>query len=200
LLLLLLSPLTAAAADPASGWRGNGTGLWPDAKPPLEWHRLPQGALEGLRASAAPPAGKQPGDSPLVAKGLVRDWLAVGPFAVDDSVKDFDRDFLGGETTVEPAEGHKVGAVAWKTATVPPDDIMVFGTAELPWLDLAKAVGFGRNQLAYAHAYLFSPRGGLGAARRRPRRGPQGLGQRQGGLPLAAAGDRAGLLHRDQPP
>jgi outer membrane protein assembly factor BamB len=158
--LPFLLATTAPAADPASGWRGNGTGLWPDARPPVEWHRLPRGALDGLRASAAPPAGDGPGDVSPLAKGLVRDWLVIGPFAVDDSVKEFDRDFLGGETTAAPAEGAGVGAAAWKTATVPPDDITVFGTAELPWLDLAKAVGFRRNQLAYAHAYLYSPRGG----------------------------------------
>jgi outer membrane protein assembly factor BamB len=161
--LLLSVPLLAAtvhAAEPVSGWRGNGTGLWPDAKPPLEWYRIPRGALDGLRASADAPKGKEHGDASLVAKGLVRGWLVLGPFAVADSVKDFDRDFLDGEATAEPASGKKVDGATWTPASVPPDDIMVFGTAELPWLDLAKAVGFKRNQLAYAHTYLFSPRGG----------------------------------------
>jgi outer membrane protein assembly factor BamB len=37
---------------------------------------------------------------------------------------------------------------------------MVFGNAELPWLDVAKVVGYRRNQVAYAHTYLHSPRGG----------------------------------------
>jgi hypothetical protein len=157
---LLLLGTVALSADSVSGWRGNGTGLWPDARPPLEWHRVPRGALDGLRAAAAPPRGAGPGDAPLVAKGLLRDWLVAGPFAVDDSVTDFDRDCLGGETTAAPAEGQPAGTATWKTASVPPDDIMVFGTAQLPWLDLAQAVGFRRNQLAYAHAYLFSPRGG----------------------------------------
>jgi outer membrane protein assembly factor BamB len=157
--LLVLATATYAA-DPVSGWRGNGTGRWPDADPPVSWHRLPRGALDGLRASADPPRGKGHGDAPLVAKGLVRDWLVAGPFAVANSVNDFDRDVLGGETTAQPAVGQKVGVVAWKRASVLPDDLMVFGTAELPWLDLAKVVGFRRNQLAYAHAYLFSPRGG----------------------------------------
>ena len=27
-------------------------------------------------------------------KGLIRDWLVLGPFAVGDSVKDFDQDFV----------------------------------------------------------------------------------------------------------
>src|SRR6185437_12981694 len=159
-ILILLLASAAHSAGPISGWRGNQTGLWPDAKPPLEWHRIPRGALEELRVSAIPPQSEKAGDAPLVAKGLLREWLVVGPYAVADSMKDFDRDFLGSEAAVKPVEGDKVGGAAWKTATVPPDDIMVFGTAEMPWLDLAKAIGFHRNQLAYAHTYLFSPRGG----------------------------------------
>jgi hypothetical protein len=151
---------TATAAEPAVGWRGNGTGLWPDAKPPLEWHRIPKGALEDMRVSAEPPKNADPGDAPLVVKGLIRDWLVIGPFPVADSVKDFDRDSLGGAATVEPSSGQKVGDFAWKSATVAPDDITVFGTAELPWLDLTKTVGYKRNHLAYAHTYLYSPKGG----------------------------------------
>ncbi|MCI0703999.1 MAG: PQQ-binding-like beta-propeller repeat protein [Planctomycetia bacterium] len=148
------------AVEPVSGWRGNMTGVWPDAKPPMEWHRIPRGALDGMRSTATPPKGKESGDAPLVLKGLVRDWLVIGPFAVEDSVKDFDRDMLGGEATVEPVEGKKVGEVAWKAVSGPIDDVTVFGTAEMPFVDLAKAVGFKKNQFAYAHSYLYSPRGG----------------------------------------
>ncbi len=84
----------------------------------------------------------------------------LGPFPLEDSIRDFDRDLLGGESKIEPTAGAKLAGQTWTPATVPPDDHMVFGTAELPWLDLAKSVGFKRNQVAYAHAYLHSPRGG----------------------------------------
>jgi outer membrane protein assembly factor BamB len=148
------------AADPVSGWRGNGTGLWPDARPPLEWGRIPHGAVEGLRCQANRPWDETAGKAPLVEKGLLRDWLVLGPFAVADSVKDFDQDVLRGEMTVEPSAGDKGAGLEWKPVSVPPDDIWVFGATELPWLDVAKVVGFKRNQLAYAHTYVFSPRGG----------------------------------------
>lgn len=156
----VLLAATGNAAEPVSGWRGNTTGLWPDADPPLEWHRIPRGALEGMRASADRPKGKDHGNAPFVAKGLVRDWLVIGPFAVQALPQRFDDDLLHDEATVEAVAGQKVGDLAWKPATVPPDDIMVFGTAELPWLDVAKAIDAGRTQLAYAHVYVFSPRGG----------------------------------------
>src|SRR5258708_4257237 len=91
------------AADPVSGWRGNGTGLWPEARPPLEWHRFPRGALDGLRATAKRPAKEESGDAPLVEKGLIRDWLVLGPFPVKASAQDFDGDVLGGEAPAEPS-------------------------------------------------------------------------------------------------
>lgn len=160
LLAVLLPGPVVRGAETANGWRGNGTGLWPDAAPPLEWHRIPQGALEGLRASAHRPGNAEAGDAPLVEKGLLRDWLVLGPFPVADSTKDFDRDVLNGEANVEPSNGQQLAAKTWTPVAVPPDDIMVFGTAELPWLDVGKAVGFQLNQVAYAHCYLFSPRGG----------------------------------------
>jgi outer membrane protein assembly factor BamB len=156
----LVAVSAARGAEPANGWRGNGTGLWPDATPPLEWFRIPRGALDGLRAGAHPPQVAEPGKAPLVAKGLLRDWLVLGPFSVADSVKDLDKDFLRGEANVQPSVGGQTAERTWQPATVPPDDIMAFGTAEMPWLDLAKILGFQRNQVAYAHTYVFSPRGG----------------------------------------
>ena len=160
-ILFALSAIrTGLAEEPASGWRGNRTGLWPSATPTVEWSRIPHGAMEGLRCRADRPAGAEAGDAALVEKGLLRDWLVIGPFAVSDSVQEFDKDFLRGEAAVDPSPGDKSADRVWQRATVPPDDPMVFGNADLPWLDLVKAVGFQRNQLAYANTYLFSPRGG----------------------------------------
>jgi hypothetical protein len=156
---VLLVP-SARGATPATGWRGNGTGLWPDARVPLEWSRIPRGALDGLRSRATRPREKGAGDAPLVEKGLLRDWLLLGPFPVKDSLRDLDEECLAAEAAVAPAEGDRAGGRTWTRASVPADDIMVFGTAQLPWLDLAKAVGYRTNQIAYACTYLFSPRGG----------------------------------------
>src|SRR5215471_14263422 len=58
------------AAEPiAHGWRGNGTGLWPDARPPMEWYRIPKGVLAGLRASADRPGGKAAAHGVRLEKG-----------------------------------------------------------------------------------------------------------------------------------
>ncbi len=149
-----------SAVEPTSGWRGNRTGLWPEAKTPIEWFRIPHGAIEGLRCRASRPVGVDVSEIAVVEKGLIREWLVIGPFAVGDSEKNFDDEALSGEPSIEPSAGDKVTEHEWKPLTAPADDPMVFGTAEVPWLDVGKAVGFKINQLAYAHTYLFSPRGG----------------------------------------
>src|SRR5947208_17138351 len=88
LLFLVASSLCRAdPAEPANGWRGNGTGRWPDARAPLEWYRLPKGVITDLRTRAERPDGKAADGTPL-EKGIVRDWLVLGPFPVRDSGQD----------------------------------------------------------------------------------------------------------------
>ena len=150
-----------SAAEPI-GWRGNNTGLWPEAKSPITWSRTRLGALQGARAQAHKPAGAEAGDAPLLEKGLPREWLIAGPFSVSDSDKDIDRDLLGGEAAIQPAEGGAAGERRWQLLRAPWDDPDVFGTAEMPYVKLAdpKLFGFANNQVAYAATYLHSPRGG----------------------------------------
>lgn len=160
LLVLFLCAKLLIAAEPIGGWRGNGTGIW-KGNPPLTWKRIPKGALEGMRAQVDEPANDQPGDAQLIEKGQIRQWLVIGPFPVASAMNDFDTDPLRGEANVQPSTGEKVEGREWKLAAVPPDDPDVFGTAAVPWLDFAANLGgYQENQLAYAHAYLYSPAGG----------------------------------------
>ncbi len=151
--------LTLQAAEPANGWRGNGTGLWPDSQAPTEWGRIPHGALEGMRGSSEKLAGNAAETADLVRKGLVRQWQALGPFDVPNPIADFDLSPAGDESTLEPRPGNVAGR-AWQEIIVPADDLYVFGSAELPWLNLGKALDAKAKQIAYAHTYLHSPRGG----------------------------------------
>jgi hypothetical protein len=161
LFLLFVSALSVSpASEPTSGWRGNGTGLWPEAKVTTEWSRIPHRSTERLWCRGNPSPNEKPGATEVVEKGLIREWLVIGPFGVADSEKNFDDDLLNGESLVEPNVGNNIGDHKWTPLTSPADDPMVFGTADVPWLDVGKAVGFKINQLAYAHTYLFSPRGG----------------------------------------
>jgi outer membrane protein assembly factor BamB len=164
-LLLLLSvaaPLPLIlSAEPGVGWRGNWTGLYPDARPPLEWSRLPRGVLNDLRAQADKPDMRASETAPLLENGLVRGWLALGPFPVKDVEKDLEQAQLDGEADVQPSTGDRVGELTWKPLPVKVDDRWSFGEVDFPRADLAAAVGgYKPNQAAYAHTYLYAPRGG----------------------------------------
>jgi len=157
------SGILAAAVsggEPATGWRGNGTGLWPGSTAPLEWHRLARGAMEGLRGQANRPAGSDAHEAPLVRKGLPAEWLVLGTIPLRDSVENLDDDLLDGESAVAPTAGDEVKGLRWRPITAKQDDPMEFGAAVLPWVELARGDAFARNQVAYAHTYLYSPRGG----------------------------------------
>jgi outer membrane protein assembly factor BamB len=161
LLQLLVVPPDVRGGDAVSGWRGNWTGLYPDATPPLEWHRTPRGVLADLRVRADKPDARAADAAARIDNGLVRDWLVLGPFAVKDVNKDIDQEQLPGEADVEPTAGEKGGTATWKPLTVPEDDPWAFGTVDFPWADLAAASGgYKPNQVTYAHTYLHSPRGG----------------------------------------
>src|SRR5882724_10030257 len=95
--LLLLSCLLACGSfpclalgqaektEPTVGWRGNWTGLYPDAKTPTQWHRISKGILARVRVQADLPRGKDAGAAVPLALGLIPHWLTVGPFPVKNS-------------------------------------------------------------------------------------------------------------------
>jgi outer membrane protein assembly factor BamB len=157
--VVLVMALAVSAGQPANGWRGNGTGLFPKSTAPLEWYRRPKGVITDIRTRAERPADKAEGQS--LEKGIVREWLVLGPLPVADSVQDFDKPQLDGEDKVEPSENDKVGELAWKKLASTLDDPFAFGPAALPFTDVAAAIGgYKTNQIAYLHAYLHSAKGG----------------------------------------
>ncbi len=158
----LLLSLTAQtlAQEIANGWRGNATGIWADAQPPLTWGRRPLGIADSLRSQSQRPAAGDEAKAAIVEKGLLRDWLVIGPFEVPDSERDFDVAVLKDESSAQPNEGETINEKTWKPTQSPADDPMVFGTAELPWLDLNKVFSVAKKQIGYAHTYVYSPASG----------------------------------------
>lgn len=143
------------------GWRGNWPGLYADANPPLRWSRIARGVVAGMTSQAAKPTPESAEASRPAENGLVRDWLVIGPFAVDDSVQDFDEQQIPDESGVQPNEGDPVGELVWQRLELKkPPDYERWGTTELDWVDLAEAVAYKPNQIAYAHTYLHCKRAG----------------------------------------
>ena len=117
--LALSSVSTLQSADETAskywGWRGNGTGLFPDANVPAEWSIISTGPAEGLMCAAVPADASGKDAFPVVG-GLVTKWLVIGPFAVKDGNADFAKELIPDETTIAPAAGDKVGDLEWKPA------------------------------------------------------------------------------------
>jgi hypothetical protein len=143
------------------GWRGNWTGLFPDADPPIEWARIAKGVVAGMTCQAARPADGAARTGQPLPEALVRDWLVIGPFRAADSVKEFDQAQIPGEADLRPAEGDKAGEAAWRHLELPKKpDYERWGTTELDWLNLAPLFGTDPNQIVYVHTYLYCGRPG----------------------------------------
>ena len=97
------------------GWRGDWTGRFPGATPPVAWSRRVKGITTEIRYQADKPAAQKPGagSTPLEYFTL-KEWLVAGPFDAADPAKEIDKDFLGGEDKVQPAQGDKAGSATWK--------------------------------------------------------------------------------------
>ncbi|HUR44407.1 MAG TPA: PQQ-binding-like beta-propeller repeat protein [Candidatus Saccharimonadales bacterium] len=154
------------------GWRGDWTGRFPGATPPLEWSRRVKAITSQITYQANRPSGKT-GSFPLEYFTL-KEWIVAGPFSAEDPVKEIDKDFLNGEATVEPNARDKAGDTRWKhlragidtqsrhyhnegtCGDLNVDFVYVFGN--LPETGAAKEVGVPlNNKLAYAHTWIHSP-------------------------------------------
>src|SRR5438105_15850316 len=90
------------------GWRGDGSGRFPGATPPLNWSRRVDGISSQIMVQAAKPKGAPGAESQGLAYFTFKEWLVAGPFPADPT-KDIDTDFINGEATVEPDVGMKAG-------------------------------------------------------------------------------------------
>ena len=164
LALLLLAAVCQADDSPGAktfGWRGNWTGLYPDANPPAEWGRIPSGVLAGLTCQAAKPADAAAKSGQPIEKGLLRDWLLIGPFEVANSAKGLAAEQIPGEAELAPKAGDKAGGLTWQRAEIKKKpNYEVWGTPALDWLDPDEILGFKPNTTVYAFTNLYAERAG----------------------------------------
>jgi len=162
--LSLLAASAAALAGEALktyGWRGNWTGLYPDADPPTMWGKIQKGVVAGLTCQAARPAeGAKPSGQRLV-DAMIRDWLVIGPFEVGDPVQEFAKGAIPDEAKLAPAEGDKVGDLAWKRLEIKKKpNYLRWAQVDLEWVNFIEPLGFKPSSFSYAHAYLHATRAG----------------------------------------
>ena len=163
LAVVLLTAVCQADDAPQAGtfgWRGNWTGLYPAADPPVEWGRTSNGVLAGMTCQAARPADAAKSGQP-VEKGLLRDWLVIGPFAVANSAQGLAQEQILGEAQLAPAAGDKAGELVWRQAEIKKKpNYEVWGTTRLDALDPGEILGFKPNSTVYAFTNVFVEREG----------------------------------------
>jgi len=98
--------------DHPVGWRGDGTGRFPAADPPVQWGRTVKGFYAELRCLGGKPPGPDKAGE-LLNMGFLRDWAIIGSFDTRDFKTGIDEVILKDETTLEPGIGDKAGDQAW---------------------------------------------------------------------------------------
>ncbi|MEI7903994.1 MAG: PQQ-binding-like beta-propeller repeat protein [Candidatus Firestonebacteria bacterium] len=121
--------------DKVVGWRGDGSGRFPEADPPTEWSFIPKTVSE-LKCSAKKPKG---GGGEPMSDGCIHEWLVWGP-----SSKNINSEILPNEATMIPDENERAGESVWKLVKTNT------GT-----LDLNAVMGSSTG-VVYAHTNVYS--------------------------------------------
>jgi outer membrane protein assembly factor BamB len=141
------APTTAPAK--VMGWRGDGSGRYPDARPAREWGRVARSVLELSAQAGKPKDDALPAKEAAIADGVIRKWLVLGPVAIPEDMKP--EKVLPGAEALSPEVGDKAGDSKWQAVAV-----------DSSCVDLCAVLNIAPNQkgfVAYAHAYVYSPSG-----------------------------------------
>ncbi|HUV39673.1 MAG TPA: PQQ-binding-like beta-propeller repeat protein [Planctomycetota bacterium] len=150
--IVVLVLLSSWAGAQVTGWRGDGSGRYPDAEAPVTWGRWPKSPVRGLRWQTDRPAGAPGKDSrELDVTHLIREWLVIGPFPAAQDL--LEHPYIPDEAKLSPGTGDKVGPLAWQ---VQPVDKTSHQGTEIPWINFNRVLGKNEKneQVAYGHVYL----------------------------------------------
>lgn len=149
------APYGSADFHPSSarpiGWRGDGTGIFDGAQPPVAWGRVCPEILE-LRSQAKKPAEGDKGDA--VSDGVIRNWLVLGPVAIAEGKTR--KNELPDEAALEGEAGAKCNGATWKAIST-----------DTSWVDFMEALGLDRDStkpadiqqhMAYAQSWVWTPK------------------------------------------
>jgi len=131
------------SAGPVVGWRGDGTGKYPEAVPPTRWGRVSR-AIQGLRYQASSPNDSNAG-APM-PDGVIREWLILSPAPKGSQV---DQEILPNEAQLAPEENGKIGDSVWKKVALPTS-----------WLDFNQILDKPGRGIACAATNVYSDAGG----------------------------------------
>ncbi len=141
------SPDFRPSPDRPIGWRGDGSGKYPAAEPPLHWGRVAKSVKELCAQSAKPKEGDK---GKPIPDGVIREWMVLGPLPAPEG-RNFTNELISGEADLNPAENDKIGENAWKK--------VLLETSCLDLATLFDLAGKTNPVVAYACANLCSPGG-----------------------------------------
>ena len=128
------------------GWRGDGSGRYPEANPPVTWSRTAKSVL-ALGANASQPAEGDAGTP--IPDGVIREWLVLGPVPLPEGYKKMTKEVLPGEGDLAPVEKDRTGDHTWRKVSV--------DTSCLHFAELFNVRDKKARCVAYASAMVFSP-------------------------------------------
>ncbi len=140
--VLLGSPDFRPTPDRPMGWRGDGSGHFPGATPPVRWGQAAK-SVKGLRAQAAKP--KEGDKGKPIPDGVIREWLVLAPVTTNEQA--LFKPSADGKIDPQPDENAKQDGATWKKMET---DTSV--------LDFRPVFGEGRPKIdvALAHSYVYS--------------------------------------------
>ena len=138
------SPDFSPSASNPIGWRGDGSGQYPGATPPISWGQQFK-QLAGLRCAAEiPKDNSKSGGEPAVL-GFFTEWLAAGPIKITDPSAAITEP-APGESNLAPRAGDKLGDIAWQAIKT-----------EDSFMEVTRVIGvMDKTQAAYAQACLYA--------------------------------------------
>ena len=151
-LLVAQTAADAPTTQPAGkivGWRGDGTGRYPNANPPLSWGRVARSVKELSAQALKPKDDASPARGAAIPDGVIRNWLVLGPLPLTEDKKV--EDVLPNADALSPDADDKGGDLKWRAVSL-----------ETGCPDLCAALNIAPDQkgfAAYAHAYVYSPSG-----------------------------------------
>ena len=173
LLSLLSGALLAADVSPENpvGWRGNWTGRFPDCTPPVTWSRRCTSPVSEIRYSARKPVGQDASSAVKPTGQSIVHWLTAGPFTPKNPAQALEEETVPNESALSPDDGDALSSTTWvrfdkksiaelSEEVGPTDDVVDNLDFERVYSKETIAALPGGQGVAYAHAYLFSPRAG----------------------------------------
>ncbi len=127
------------------GWRGDGTGKYPGATPPIHWSRICK-QTAALKCSFAIPTNQSPANAVPAGAGFFTEWLVAAPISCAHVTNAINQELTLGEASLAPQEGDKIGEVTWKQVQTG-DSILDIGKMHWPMTT---------QQAAYAQSCLYS--------------------------------------------